>query len=289
MPFLLRYPDWKQEGLDWPHRADSRFVRTRRHRWHIQRAGQGQKVLLLHGTGASVHSWADLFSRLKADFEVLSLDLPGHGFTRTDALRFSSVEAMTEDIADLLHSEEFSPELVIGHSAGAVLASNLAITGAVSPVRVISINGAYEPFPGLVGAIAPVMAKALYYNPLMAITFASSAKNRKRVEGLIEQTGSVVPVSSVDAYAALLQCSGHVSGALGMMAHWNLADVSKAVAQTKVPHLFLVGDQDKAVPPLVSEKLANTMPHADVQRLAGLGHLLHEEDPETVAAVIRKG
>lgn len=220
---------------------------------------------------------------------MLSVDLPGHGFTRSDAFQFASVEAVTTDLGDLLRAEDFGPDLIVGHSAGAVLASNLVVTGAVQPSRVIAINGAYEPFPGLAGQIAPVMAKALYYNPLMAMTFAASARNRSRVEKLITQTGSVIPPHSIDAYAKLLKCSGHVSGALGMMAHWNLDRVPDKVARLEVPHRFLIGENDKAVPPSVSEALSARMAKAEIRRFPGRGHLLHEEDPEAVAALIAEG
>ncbi|MEY2735806.1 MAG: hypothetical protein RLZ58_1215, partial [Pseudomonadota bacterium] len=66
---------WDRDGLDWPHRARSRFVGAAGLRWHVQRFGTGApvatsgaapgaatqaKVLLVHGTGASTHSWRDV-------------------------------------------------------------------------------------------------------------------------------------------------------------------------------------------------------------------------------------
>ena len=50
---------WEREGRIWPHRDASEFVPEGRHTWHVQRMGAAgnPKVLLLHGTGASVHSW----------------------------------------------------------------------------------------------------------------------------------------------------------------------------------------------------------------------------------------
>ena len=39
-------------GPTWPHHASSRFVEAHGLRWHVQAAGSGPLVLLLHGTGA---------------------------------------------------------------------------------------------------------------------------------------------------------------------------------------------------------------------------------------------
>ena len=77
--------DWDRDGRDWPHRHASQFVRAAGMRWHVQRmglpAGTAPAALLLHGTGASTHSWRSLMPLLALHFDVLALDLPGHAFT----------------------------------------------------------------------------------------------------------------------------------------------------------------------------------------------------------------
>ena len=43
------------------------------------RAGHGEPLLLLHGIGSTRDDFAALFPRLAEHFDVLSVDLPGHG------------------------------------------------------------------------------------------------------------------------------------------------------------------------------------------------------------------
>ena len=38
-------------------------------------------MLLIHGAGASSHSWASLIPKLQ-EFQILTVDLPGHRFTK---------------------------------------------------------------------------------------------------------------------------------------------------------------------------------------------------------------
>ena len=49
---------WEVDGRDWPNRDSSRFVTAGGLRWHVQVAGTGPVVLLVHGTGAATHSGA---------------------------------------------------------------------------------------------------------------------------------------------------------------------------------------------------------------------------------------
>src|SRR5206468_2126887 len=72
-------PGTLPEGLpaDWPNRAASLAVEAGGLRWHVQRAGHGPVLLLLHGTGAATHTWRDLLPLLATDFTVVAPDLPG--------------------------------------------------------------------------------------------------------------------------------------------------------------------------------------------------------------------
>ena len=68
--------DWNREGLIWPHREASQFITIGGAKWHVQRMGSGPTLLLLHGTGASVHSWRGLMPMLARTHEVIAPDLP---------------------------------------------------------------------------------------------------------------------------------------------------------------------------------------------------------------------
>lgn len=285
MPFGLPSPDWSVEGPTWPCAEHSRFIEARHHRWHVQRWGQGPQVLLLHGTAASTHSFADVASKLAAGFEVILLDLPRHGFTRSAVSRAPTPGRVAQDILDLLHLEDMRPDIIVGHSAGSVVAVELARLSA--PRRLVSINGAFEPFAGSAGLAASFLARALTFNPLAAIAFSQAARNQKRVQLLVEQTGSQLGADKVSYYQRLLRYPGHVSGALAMMASWELDGMRRKIEELGIAMDVLVGTGDEAVSPEVSASLAEAFSHVTLTRLEGLGHLAHEEDPRGIAAHIR--
>ena len=151
-----------REGADWPNREASAFVEARGLRWHVQTMGTGPDVLMVHGTGASTHSWEGLAPLLAQRFRLVAPDLPGHGFTQAKRTPDLSLPGMARALAALLGVLEFSPKMVIGHSAGAAILARLCLDGAISPKLFVSLNGAFIPFAGLGRFLFPSMAKLLF-------------------------------------------------------------------------------------------------------------------------------
>jgi magnesium chelatase accessory protein len=280
-------PAFAREGRDWPNREASRFVTAGGLTWHVQEAGAGPPLLLIHGTGAATHSWRGLLPHLARDFRVIAPDLPGHGFS--DPLPAPSLPRMAWAVADLLRVLDASPQVVAGHSAGAAILARLCLDGPVSPRLLVGLNAALKPFPGMAGFIFPAMARALFLNPVTPRVFAWSA-DRAAVERLIHGTGSTLDRTGLDLYRRLFQKPAHVAGALGMMAHWDLTALDRDLPRLALPMLLIVGGQDRTVAPDVSFGIADRLGgRARLELLRGLGHLAHEEKPEAVAGLIRAG
>ncbi len=276
---------WERDGADWPNRGQSGFVSAAGLKWHVQQDGRGPTLLLIHGTAASTHSWRDLLPALARHFAVVAPDLPGHGFTDRPASFRLSLNGMAQSLAGLLRTLEVEPAVVIGHSAGAPIAARMCLDGKITPRLLVSLNGAWLPFRGSSGLLFPLMAQALFLNPLTPRIFAALAE-RGRVARLIRQTGSNPDAVGIALYQRLLRTPSHVAGALGMMANWNLEPLNRDLCRLTPELLLIVGESDLAIPPATADQVCRLVPKAKVQRLPGLGHLAHEEDPETVAGVI---
>ncbi|NCX86937.1 MAG: alpha/beta fold hydrolase, partial [Rhodobacteraceae bacterium] len=150
----------------WPNNEYSRFVKTGSHSWHIQRLGKsgGKKILFIHGTGSSCHSWSEIAEFLLNQYEILLIDLPGHGFSDLPAPNKSSLREIVNGSIDLLQKINFSPDLIVGHSAGAAIAVILSEKMKVSS-GAMCINAAFGEFPGLAGVMFPIFAKIIAVVP----------------------------------------------------------------------------------------------------------------------------
>ena len=284
MRLALERPSWPREGADWPLRAHSRFVEAGGVRWHVQRLGAGPPLLLLHGAGGASHSWRDLAPLLATRFDVLAMDLPGHGFTEPGRAEVS-IPGMARAVAALLTAEGFPPQVVVGHSAGAAIAARLCLDGAISPQKFVGINAALTPFPGVAGVLFPPLARLMNLNPLWPRLFSWSA-DREAVARLIAGMGSRLDARGLDLYARLLSKSGHCAGTLAMMANWRLDALAAELPKLDLPALLIVGAKDRAVPPGDARKVAANWRGAQVSELPGVGHLAHEENAQAVAALI---
>jgi magnesium chelatase accessory protein len=279
---------WELDGRDWPLRGFSRFVSAAGLRWHLQQiAADGRPIaLLLHGTGASTHSWRDLAPLLGRNFSVLSLDLPGHGFTQMPAAQDLSLDAMARAIGTLLETLRLHPALVIGHSAGAAIAARMCLDGLIDPKLVVSLNGALLPLGGLPGVLFPPAARLLAAAPVVPRLFAWAASDRAAVQRLIDGTGSTLDPAGVEYYARLVRNPGHAAAALGMMAHWDLRALQRDLPRLAVPLGLVAGGNDRAVPIERARQVVAMVPGAWLSVMPGLGHLAHEEQPAAVAETI---
>lgn len=266
---------------DWPHARASRIVESRPHRWHVQQIGAGPELLMLHGAGASTHSWRGLAPRLAERLRVTMIDLPGHGFTRAGTLARSGLDPMAEDVAALLDALQTRPAAILGHSAGAVLALRLSLGGG-RQVPVMAINGAFAMFDGVAGFLFPFLAKALALNPLTVPLFTAGA-SLSRTRRMLSGTGSVVDEAGLRHYHRLISDRTHVRGALAMMANWSLDRLIEDVEELHAPVLLLAGGRDRTVPADVSRDMARRLPDARLRVEPDLGHLLHEEAPDRAA------
>ena len=243
-------------------------------------------LLLLHGTGASAHSWQALAPWLAPHFELLVPDLPGHGLSHGLAASHQSLPGMARALGALLDQLGARPVAVLGHSAGAALMLRLALDADCAGTRLLGLNAALLPFTGLAGWLYSPMAWLLARNPLVPHLAAWRARDERAVRRLIHATGSHLDDSGVAEYARLLRNPRHVAGVLAMMADWNLQQLQADLPRLRCPLTLIAACGDLTVPPAQADQVARHQPGTQVLRLPHLGHLAHEEAPQPVAELL---
>lgn len=281
--------DWQRDLVTWPLNVQSRRIHHPPHHWHVQEMGHGPLALLLHGAGASTHSWRDVIPLLAQSHRVIALDLPGQGFSRAGNRQRLGLPRMAEDIAALCTAQGWQPDLIFGHSAGGAIALELAtrlVTPRGQPPDIACVNAALGPFEGVAGWLFPVLAKVLALNPLTPTLFTLGADKVARARRLIESTGSHLSPEGLALYARLIGDRAHVDGTLQMMAQWDVAPLLSRLGTIPNRCLLITGTGDLAVPPETSARAAAQMPRATTLTLDDLGHVAQEEDAARVVAAI---
>lgn len=271
---------------DWPHASFSHFAEAAQVNWHIQSMGDGPGILLVHGTGASTHSWRDVMPLLATTYRVHAIDLPGHGFTSPAPASGRSLDGMVNGITALLNTLNLKPTIVVGNSAGAAILARMCAMQHFHPDRFVSFNGAFFPISGIAGAMFSPIAKTIAALPFMPKLFASMA-DTSAVARLMADTGSRLSPEGIDLYRRLFRSSTHIEATLGMMAAWDLSAMQQDLSRLQTPATFVAAQNDKTIPPDIAHKAAKLCPHAQVVTVAQYGHLMHEEAPEKAADIIR--
>ncbi|MFN3892348.1 MAG: alpha/beta fold hydrolase BchO [Beijerinckiaceae bacterium] len=274
------------DRADWPNKAASCFVEAAGVHWHVQTAGQGPTLLLLHGAGASTHSWRDLFPILAETFRVVAPDLPGQGRSAPGPSSVYSIRGMARAISALLRRLGDRPDIVVGHSAGGAIAVRMTIDQLISPKVLVGINAALQPFGAGMASLYTGIARFLAINPLAPRMFAWRASWPGAVERLIEETGSKIDTQGVGFYRRLATDPKHVGATLRMMANWDLQELEANLPKLATPMHLILGARDRTLPPERAREAARYSTFIEVEESAGLGHLAHEEQPKVIAARI---
>jgi magnesium chelatase accessory protein len=223
---------------------------------------------------------------LAREFTVIIPDLPGHGFSAPAAAGEASLPGMSKALLALLETLEVTPQMLVGHSAGAAIAAWIGLHGALPVQHVVAINGAVSPLRGVEGQLFSPLAKLLSMTSLAPTLFSALIGDRVRVQRMLVATGSNIDERGVELYERLLRDRHHVAGALTMMAQWNLDELAREITALPAELHLIAGSNDRTVSPAQSRRLSARLPRADLQILDGLGHLAHEEQPALIAQTL---
>ncbi|MBV9919887.1 MAG: alpha/beta hydrolase [Pseudonocardia sp.] len=236
-----------------------------------ERTGSGPPLVLVHGITESRHSWDPLVPRLAESFDVLAVDLRGHG--RSAKIAPFDVGTLADDLAELLAHLDLRRPHLIGHSLGGVVVSAMAAT--VDPTSVINVDQPLE-LSGFHDALAPavplIRGTPDEFDGFIASLFASMygplpAAEQHRVRAHADADQEVV--------------NGVWSGVIDGPAAELDAVVDAILAGITAPYLSLHGADPG---PEYATWLTDRCPTARVEVWPDHGHYPHLVDPERFLA-----
>ena len=238
-------------------------------------------VVLLHGFGASLHTWEDWVPVLSQDFRVIRYDLPGAGLTGPDASGdYTDARGMAVLLA-LLDRLGIQKTSLVGHSMGGRLAWNFA---AAYPERIeklilVAPDGFASPGfeygkPPEIGASIQAM-RFILPKPILRMSLAPAYADP-----------AVMTDQLLTRYHDLMRAPGVRPALIARLQQSTLKDPNPTLATIQAPTLLVWGDQDAMIPFANSADYLRALPNARLVKMPGVGHLPQEEAPaESVAAV----
>jgi pimeloyl-ACP methyl ester carboxylesterase len=277
-------PDKRPEELEAKYaQPPSRFVDVARLRLHVRITGPeaAPAIVMLHGLGASLHTWEAWAAGLP-EYRVIRFDLPGFGLTGPDPTNDYSDARSVAVITALLDELGVPRASLVGHSLGGRIAWQFAAAHPERVDRLVLVSPDGFASPGFeygkapqVPAIAALMRYAL---PRFVL--------RMNLEpGYADP--SVVTDELLTRYHDLLRAPGVRGALLDRTRQIMLRDPAPILRGIRAPVLLLWGDQDAMIPFRNSADYLSLLPDSRLAPLPGVGHLPQEEAPERSLAPVR--
>ena len=241
-------------------------------------------IILIHGTGASLHTFDDWTNKLKYSKRVIRLDLPAYGLTGPFVDRDYSILNYTSFLKEFLETLDIKQCIIAGNSLGGEIAWNFALEKPDIVKKLILINsGGFPSFSKSVPiafrlAQTPVINKVVrFITPFFIVK--SSVEN-------VYFDKSKVTDSLVERYFDLCLREGNRQAfidRLGIGKRNNYINISNI----KQPTLILWGADDLLIPVENAYKFQNSLPNNKLVILENSGHVPMEENPfESIKHVI---
>jgi len=239
-------------------------------------------LVLIHGTSASLHTWQPLIESIGHRFRMISLDLPGHGFTGSNARRDYSRKAMVSSIWRLLDHLNIRSATLVGNSLGGAVAWESALD---SPERVNSLillapSGA----PKKTESKSNIGFKILRTSLGQALMKKISP--RSIIAASLHQTVAVpeiVTEGMIDRYWELLRLPGNRQAMIDLANTPRDKHAWKKLSTISAPTLVIWGEQDQVLPVTMIVTFDSELQNVRVERLRNVGHLPMEEAVKEVS------
>jgi pimeloyl-ACP methyl ester carboxylesterase len=258
--------------------STSRFVDLQGMRVHFKREGQGPTVVLLHGSGSSLHSYDGVVARLAPFCDVIRLDLPGFGLTGPRPDRDYNVETYVDFLKCFLDGLQVNRVVLAGNSFGGNIAWNFALRHPTTVHRLVLMNATGYPAKTL--PLAMRLAHSMAGRLLLRVMLSkrSTAANLRKLVG---PRMASVPNAMVDRVLAMMKRPGNFQAFVDM-ANTPQKDRSGEIAHLRVPTLVLRGES------IDGQFFARDIVGSREVVFPGVGHLLPDEAPIEVASAIRE-
>ena len=266
----------------------SKFVDIDGMQVHYREAGKGMPIVLIHGTGSSLHTWDEWALKLKENYRVIRMDLPAFGLTGPNKNRDYSIDKYTQFLEEFVAKLKLDSMILAGNSLGGNIAWNYASKNPEKVQKLILVNASglptNKPQPWIFKmAKIPVLNKLfLYITPRSIIE-----DNLKQVY----QDDTKITDALITRFHDLTLREGN------RKAFIDRAKIDFTPSETlkkeqlqnlQIPTLLIWGAMDTWIPVTNGKKMNALLPNSKLVVLQNSGHVPMEENPTESLMVLNE-
>lgn len=263
--------------------AQSRFIFIEDALIHYRDEGEGEPLVLLHGSFASLHTFDAWVERLSKHYRVLRFDMPGFGLSDLEESAQLTIPTYVHYLRRFLNLMGIDRCFLAGSSLGGWIAWEFAVA---DPQRVrklvlmdaagyLSLDNVPLPFQ---------MARAPFISGMMKYSI-----QRPLVERFVSQVYSdqrKITPELIDRYYELFAKRGNPEAFLSF-AKGRFRDNTPHLRNLQVPTLIIWGEDDRWLSVQNAYRFHEDIPYSELIIYQHVGHIPMEEVPETTARDLR--
>lgn len=243
-------------------------------------------IVLIHGTGSSLHTFDEWTARLKSNFRVIRMDLPAYGLTGPFSHRDYSIDKYVDFVQHFLKTLGVEKCIIGGNSLGGTIAWSFAVKHPELVDKLILIDAGGYPAKAK-NKDKPVAFKIaqtpFIKNIFTFITPRSVA--RSSVENVYADKTKVTD-SLVDRYFELTLREGNRQAFIDRFEAKKDTSAYHKIKLIEQKTLVLWGEQDKLIPKEKAYQFHNDLRNDTLVIMKDIGHVPMEESPDQSLEVV---
>ncbi len=243
---------------------------------HVERRGRGQPLVLLHGWSMNLRVFDALAAQLESKFELIAVDLPGHGRSAGTPLPMD-IDALAEMLRPCVPPHA----IVLGWSLGGMAALALA-SAQIWRLVIVASTPCFVARADWPHGMAPAVLEG-FAARLRTETHAT-------VHDFLELQlrGSPQAAALLQAQQAALESHGSATDAalatgLELLRQ---TDLRERLSGIDLPTLVIAGQYDRVTPPAASRALAAALPRGEYLEFGRTGHAPMLSHPAALASKV---
>lgn len=239
-----------------------------------EEAGSGPAAICLHGIGGDATSFAPQLGELP--LRVISWSMPGYRQSLPGKLTFGGLSGALERFMDALGLDDAH---IVGHSIGGMIAQDFALRHPAR-VRSLALIGTTPAF----GGRDPSFAEAFLKDRLAPLDAGMSMAEMARAAAPLVCGPDAPP----EVHAAVERPMANVPEPVwrDILACLTTFNRREETGKLTMPACLIAGTEDRNAPAKTMEKMAAAMPDAEYHLIEGAGHMINQEAPEKVNAIL---
>jgi pimeloyl-ACP methyl ester carboxylesterase len=267
----------------------SQFIEVAGMQVHVRDEGPRDDpapLVLMHGTGSSLHAWDGWVDALKDGKRVIRFDLPGFGLTGPSPDNRYSLDNDVRVMFALLDKMGVQSCITGGNSLGGAVAWRAALAEPARVKKLILVDAGGYPFHSTSQPIGFRLLRIPGVNWLLQHTLPRFLVEQG-ARNVFGDPNRVKP-EMIERSIELTQRQGNRRALIERVSQRPTQSLAHRIPELKLPTLIIWGGRDRLLPPDDAERFHRDIAGSTLVIFDDLGHAPEEEDPERTVVPVKR-